>query len=167
MSRSFEFSESFDVTPAVAYAAMTDHDLWTKRIDDTKGRVDLDFTDLPNGGFEVTMTEGVGAQVLPGIVKKVVRGELKIVRTDTWGPLEGDHAKGTLKGGSTGLPSKVEAAFTLAPSGSGSTLTLKGKAEVKIPLVGGKIESMITDMIGKLVRAESKQAREWLADKQT
>ncbi|MGU3437806.1 DUF2505 domain-containing protein [Actinomycetes bacterium M1A6_2h] len=166
MSRKFEFTESFDVTPAVAYEAMTDHDLWSKRVDDTKGRVDMEFSDLPDGGFTVSMSEGVGAQVLPGIVKKVVRGDLKIVRTDTWGPLEGDRARGTLKGGSTGLPSKVDATFALEPSGSGSKLTLKGKAEVKIPLVGGKIESMVTDMIGKLVRSESKQAREWLAEQE-
>jgi hypothetical protein len=165
MARKFEFTEEFDVTPAVAHAALTDRTLWDKRVADTSGRVDIDFRNLPDGGFTVTLKEGVGAQMLPGVIKKVIRGDLTIIRTDTWGPLEGDHASGTLTGGSSGLPSKVEGTFVLAPSAAGSTLTLKGKAEVKIPLVGGKIEGMVVDMIGKLVHNESKQARRWLDEK--
>ena len=36
---------------------------------------------------------------------------------------------------------------------------------MKVPFVGGKIEGMVTEMIGKMVHSESKQAREYLADR--
>lgn len=165
MARKFEYTEHFDVTTTQAHAALTDEALWAERTEEVAGRATIDYVQRPDGGFEVTISEGVGAQVLPGLVKKVIRGDLTITRKDSWGPLEGDRARGTLDGGATGLPTKVRGTFELAPSGSGSKLTLTGTAEVKVPLVGGKIEKMVVDMIGKMVHTESKQAREYLARK--
>ena len=36
------------------------------------------------------------------------------------------------------------------------------KAKVNIPLVGGKIEGLITDLISKALREEKKVGRAWL-----
>ncbi|MGB3773409.1 MAG: DUF2505 domain-containing protein [Rhodococcus sp. (in: high G+C Gram-positive bacteria)] len=165
MGRKFDFTEDFDVAPAQAHAALTDEALWAKRTEEVSDHASVEYTHRPDGGFDVVISEGVGASVLPGIVKKVIRGDLTITRKDSWGPLEGDRASGTLEGGSTGLPSKVRGTFQLAPHGTGSRLTLTGTAEVKVPFVGGKIEGMVTDMIGKMVHSESKQARKYLAEK--
>ncbi len=164
MGRKFEFTEDFDVTLQQAHAALTDDGLWEKRKQDAGDRAEVSVTRRADGGIEVTMSENVGAQVLPGVVQKVVRGGLTITRKDTWGPLENDRAGGTLEGGSTGLPSKVSGVFVLAPHGEGTRLTLNGTAEVKVPLVGGKIEGLIVEMVGKLVHTESKQARQYLAE---
>lgn len=162
MGRTFEYTEDFDVTVEEAYAALTDENLWNQRMAEAADRATVTYEKNPDGGFSVTMAEGVGAQVLPGVVKKVIRGDLTITRKDTWGPLEGDHASGTLEGGSTGLPAKVHGTFSLDPSGPGARLRLTGTAEVKMPLAGGKIEGMIVEMIGRLVQSESAQAREYL-----
>ena len=165
MGRKFSFTEDFDVTPAQAHSALTDEALWDKRTKEVSDRASVEYSHRPDGGFDVVISEGVGASVLPGFVRKVIRGDLVITRKDSWGPLEGDRANGTLEGGSTGLTSKVRGTFALTPHGTGSRLTLTGTAEVKVPFVGGKIEGMVTEMIGKMVHSESKQAREYLADK--
>jgi hypothetical protein len=164
MGRKFDFTEDFDVTPERAHAALTDDALWDRRTKEVSDHASVEYTHRPDGGFDVVISEGVGASVLPGFVRKVIRGDLVITRKDSWGPLRGDRASGTLEGGSTGLTSKVRGTFELVPHGTGSRLTLKGTAEVKVPFVGGKIEGMVTDMIGKMVHSESKQAREYLAE---
>ena len=163
MSRKFEFTEKFDVPPSVAHAAMTDPDLWSKRVDDSGGRADIDFKRTPDGGFTVTVVENVGAQVLPGVVRKVVRGGMKITRTDLWGPLEGDHAEGTLTGSTTGLPAKITGTLSLQPDGNGAKLIIVGESTVKIPLVGGKIEDLINKMIKDMIDQETGETLEWVA----
>ncbi|MDG9423084.1 DUF2505 domain-containing protein, partial [Streptococcus pneumoniae] len=78
-----------------------------------------------------------------------------VSRTDHWGPLEGDHAEGTLVGGTTGLPAKVNGTLSLRPDGTGAKLVVKGESTVKIPLVGGKIEDLINKMIKDMIDQET------------
>ena len=53
------------------------------------------------------------------------------------------------------------ALLTEDPGGTTETVNLSVK--VNIPLVGGKIEGLVADMLGKALRAEHKVGVDWLA----
>lgn len=44
-----------------------------------------------------------------------------------------------------------------------ATLEIDGEVEVKIPFLGGKIESAIVDEVVRLIQAEQDFTREWIA----
>ncbi|MGB2950447.1 MAG: DUF2505 domain-containing protein [Rhodococcus sp. (in: high G+C Gram-positive bacteria)] len=161
MSRDFEFTINSEYTPADVHEALTSTDQWLARFAKAEKVDGYALTTHGNGGLTVEMSEEVGTSELPGFVKKVVRGKLLITRTDYWGPLDGDRADGTLQGGATAVAARVQGTMTLRPGGSGTVLTVSGISTVKIPLIGGKIESLVNDMIKDMVDRETRETVEW------
>lgn len=161
MSRDFEFTIVSEHTPADVHASLTSEEQWLARFEKAKKTDGYELIKHEDGALTVDISEEVGISELPGFVKKVITGKLLITRTDHWGPLVGDVADGTLAGGSSSLPAKVEGTMTLRPDGEGSVLTVRGKSTVKIPLIGGKIESLINDMVRDMVDQETRDTIEW------
>nr|WP_296777491.1 DUF2505 domain-containing protein [Rhodococcus sp. (in: high G+C Gram-positive bacteria)] len=166
MSRDFEFTINSEHTPAEVHEALTSEDQWLARFAKAKKTEGYELIAHDDGAFTVDISEEVGTSELPGFVKKVIKGKLLITRTDHWGPLDGDRADGTLAGGSSSLPAKVEGTMTLRPDGDGAILTVTGRSTVKIPLIGGKIESLINDMIRDMVDQETRETVEWAEEQE-
>ncbi|MET0196305.1 DUF2505 domain-containing protein [Rhodococcus sp. RS1C4] len=167
MSRDFEFTIVSEYPPADVHEALTSEDQWLARFEKAKKTDGYEMIRHEDGAFTVDISEEVGTSELPGFVKKVIKGKLLITRTDHWGPLDGDAADGTLAGGSSSLPAKVEGTLALRPDGDGSILTVRGRSTVKIPLIGGKIESLINDMIKDMVDQETRETVEWAEARDT
>ncbi len=161
MSRDFEFVISSEYAPAEVHEALTSKQQWLARFAKAKKTEGYELIEHVDGSMTVDMSEEVGTSELPGFVKKVVRGKFVITRTDYWGPLNGDVADGTLVGGSTSLHAEVEGRMTLRPDGVGSLLKVAGTSTVKIPIIGGKIESLINGMIKDMVDQETIDTVEW------
>jgi hypothetical protein len=53
----------------------------------------------------------------------------------------------------------------LVGDSGGTTETVAVEVKVAIPLIGGKIEGFIGDMLVKALRAENKVGRQWLAER--
>ena len=161
MSRDFEFTIVSVHTTADVHQALTSEDQWLARFATAEKTDGYELITHADGAFTVDISEEVGTSELPGFVKKVIRGKLLITRTDHWGPLVGDIADGTLAGGSSAVSARVEGTMALRPDGEGSVLTVRGTSTVKIPLIGGKIESLIIDMIKDMVDRETRETVEW------
>ncbi len=166
MSRDFEFTISSEYTPAQVYQALTSEEQWMARFAKAEKTEGYQLTSHEDGGLTVDISEEVGVTELPALVKKVIKGTLLITRSDHWGPLQGDHADGTLTGGSSSLPAKVAGTLALRPAGTGAKLTVKGSSTVKIPLIGGKIESLVNDMIKDIIDTETQETIDWVAAQQ-
>ncbi|WP_338886379.1 DUF2505 domain-containing protein [Rhodococcus sovatensis] len=161
MSRDFEFTIASVHTTADVHQALTSEDQWLARFATAEKTDGYELITHADGAFTVDISEEVGTSELPGFVKKVIKGKLLITRTDHWGPLVGDIADGTLAGGTSSIPAKVAGTMALRPDGEGSILTVRGTSTVKIPLIGGKIESLIVDMIKDMVDRETRETVEW------
>lgn len=161
MPRAFEFTINSDYAPAEVHQALTSKDQWLARFEKAQKVEGYEVTEHENGGITVDIEEEVGTSELPGFVKKVITGRLLVTRTDHWGPLDGETADGTLSGGASAVSAKIQGTTSLRPSGSGTVLTVKGSTTVKIPLIGGKIESLINDMIKDMVDQETGETVEW------
>ena len=107
-------------------------------------------------GGAVTLTVSRGLpDGIPGFLEKFLPAGGRAQQTEAWGPSEGGARRGTWTGSIPGAPAKVGGTMSLEPTGTGTRYTIKGEAKVSIPLVGGKAESFVVEMISKLTAKEA------------
>ena len=121
-------------------------------------RVTIDNT---GKGMSVEIDQVHAAQGIPGFARKFVGDEINIVQTEDWTAPE----KGNILVTIPGKPGEMSGTALLAEDPDGTTETVNLSVKVNIPLVGGKIEGLIGDMLSKALRAEHKVGRDWLAGK--
>jgi len=145
MARSFDVSLDSPASVEQVHAAFSDEDYWLARLRTLHGNsttlesliVDDDHT------VRVATAQDVGRDLLPGIVAKFYRRDLKVRHTETWTPLGDNQLRGEIGVAVSGAPGSGSGAAFVAPTESGSNLTFTGTVEFKVPLVGGTIESFI------------------------
>lgn len=166
MAKSFEYSEQIAYPPLDrVHATVTDRAFWQHRFEEAPEKLTLDDSRGPPGTLTATMRDTIGASSLPGLVRKVVSGELKVERADEWGgALDGDRADGRISGSSTGIPVKIECTSVLRASVDVTVLDVAGSVQVKIPLVGGQIESLVRKLVGDMVGQDRDAIEKWLGD---
>ncbi|RVW10120.1 DUF2505 domain-containing protein [Prescottella agglutinans] len=166
MARHIEHSAQYPHPVATLHAALTDERYWHARLQEVGGPgAKLDEVTLGDGTVAVAMTQSVPAEHLPAMVTKVRPGDLIIKRTESWGPLHGDRAEGTFSAEVEGAPGQLRGTMTLTADGDGSLLVMEGEVEVKLPLIGGKVESVIAGQVLELLDAEEDFTGQWTASK--
>jgi len=114
----------------------------------------------PDGtGMRVRIEQVQAAHGIPSFARKFVGDEIEIVQKETW--TSADHADITLE--IPGKPGDMRGTARLRQSGATTTETVDLTVKVAIPLVGGKIEGLISDLLLKALRAENTVGRAWLA----
>ncbi|NLG56481.1 MAG: DUF2505 domain-containing protein [Rhodococcus sp.] len=160
MSKTFEIQQELTCPVEVAYAVITDPEYWRNRFAEKPDNYELDA--VP-GAFAITVRDTITADSLPAIVRPVVSGDIVAERRDVWAAPSGDSATGTVNATASGVPLTVEGTLELVPSATGSTLRASGSITVKIPLIGGQIESMMRKMVEDMLVRDRDRIEEWLA----
>ena len=115
--------------------------------------------DSDDNGMEVTIDQVQAAQGIPSFAKKFVGDEINIVQQESWeSPTEGKITV-TIPG----KPGEMAGTARLTESGGVTTETVDLTVKVNIPLVGGRIEGLIADLLLKALKAENKVGRDYLA----
>ena len=115
--------------------------------------------DSDDNGMEVTIDQVQAAHGIPSFAKKFVGDEINIVQQESWAsPTEGD-----IKVTIPGKPGEMTGTARLAESGGVTTETVELVVKVKIPLVAGKLEGLIADLLLKALKAENKVGRDYLS----
>jgi hypothetical protein len=109
----------------------------------------------------VTIDQDHSTHRLPGFAQRIVGAHVNIVQTESW--TAGSHAEITVT--VPGKPGEMKGTATLLGDADGVTEKVDLAVKVNLPLVGGKVEGLIADMLGKALRAEHKVGQDWLADK--
>jgi hypothetical protein len=143
MPRSFDVSVDSPASVDQVHAAFSAEEYWLARIGNLKGSTSLESLVVDDDQtVRVTTTQDLGSDLLPGIVARFYRRNLKVRHTETWTP-SGDQLRGEITVAVSGAPGSGSAAASVAPTPSGSLLSLSGTVEFKVPLVGGTVESFI------------------------
>jgi hypothetical protein len=145
MSRSFDVLTQSPASVEQIHAAFGREDYWLARI--AAGAADTTLDSLvadADGTVTVRTTQHLGRQLLPGLVATFVTGEVKVVQTETWRP-DGHHqVRGHVSvAASGGLGSGHAETWLAATDGGGTQLRAVLQVNIKIPLVGGKLEKSI------------------------
>ncbi|WP_067896577.1 DUF2505 domain-containing protein [Nocardia vaccinii] len=163
MSRKFSFTVSYSVSVAELHRAITSDELWQARFDGaTTATLDLSHDDGP-GTIRVYMAETARPDKIPALVRKVLKNDLVIERTDNWGPLDGDTARGVFSATSQGITSEMSGTYELRPAATGSQIVVAGSVAVKVSLVGGAIEPLAEQLQRRVIESERKFIEKWFA----
>jgi hypothetical protein len=164
MSRSFDMSASYDGGVEQVHRAFGDRQYWLARLADS-GADDATLDSMTvgsDGVIDVITTQTLWASRLPGLVAQFHHGDLSFVREETWSPVLDGQADATVKGSIRGAPATLSGAAKLVRNGAGSHLDFTATVEVRIPLVGGKVESFIGSQLVELLIAEQRFTTEWI-----
>ncbi len=149
------------------HQAFSDEQYWLARLADS-GADDysLDSLTVDDDGIDIVTTQRLRSDRLPAVVTQFHRGDLTFVREEAWSPIRDGHATATIKLVITGAPATLSGTAVLAPaeSGRGSRLEFKATVEVRVPLVGGKIENFIGSQLADLLIAEQRFTTVWIAE---
>ena len=110
-------------------------------------------------GMTVKIDQHQKAHGIPGFARKFVGEEIHIVQTEDWTAPE----KGNIHVSIPGKPGEMEGTALLTEDPDGTTETVNLTVKVNIPLVGGKIEGLIADLLSKALRAEHRVGVQWQA----
>lgn len=107
----------------------------------------------------VTVDEHESATGIPGFARKFVGEEINVVQTETWtSPGHADvHVTIPHK------PGDIHGTIRLVEVDGRTTETVDLEIKVALPLVGGKIEGLVSDLLRKALRIEEQVGREHLA----
>ena len=156
----------YEGSVAQVHQAFRDEQYWLARLADS-GADDatLDSIELgPDGSVEVATTQVLRADRLPGLVTQFHRGDLAIRRVESWTGLLDGAASATVAGSIAGAPVSLTGDANLAPSESRARLAFRATVEVRIPLVGGKVENFIGTLLVDLLIAEQRFTTAWIAE---
>lgn len=157
----------YDGSVEQVYRAFSDERYWLARLAGSGAdKTTLDAIEsTAEGGVDVLTTQTLRADRLPAVVSQFHHGDLSFVREETWGPIVDGQTEAVVKGSIPGAPATLNGTAVLAPSApGGSRLELKATVEVRIPLVGGKVENFIGNQLVDLLIAEQRFTTEWLRE---
>jgi len=118
--------------------------------------VDIVRTDVAT---TVRIEQYQSAAGIPSFARKFVGEEIHIVQQETW--TSADHGDVLVE--IPGKPGDMTGTATLTESGGSTIERVELTVKVAIPLVGGKIEGLIADLLLAALRTEEKVGHEWLA----
>ena len=84
---------------------------------------------------------------------------IPVVQEESWADGSGADLSVTIPG----KPGHLKGAIRLSGNGSGTVETVSGDIKVSIPLLGGKLEALIGDLLGAALDTEERVGRAWLA----
>ena len=165
-------SADYEGTVEQVNRAFSDEHYWLARLADS-GADDATLESMRVGGpsgrdgsIDVVTTQVLRADRLPGIVTQFHRGDLVIRREEKWEPVAAGITHATILGSVQNAPVTLSGTALLAPipESGGARLKLRATVEVRIPLVGGKIENFIGNQLMELLIAEQRFTTMWISE---
>jgi Protein of unknown function (DUF2505) len=161
------FDVSFESPASVdqVHSTFSDEKYWLARLAAFGSDTTLDtfFVDS-DGTITVTTTQDLRHDALPGVVAKLYRGDLNILRNETWRPIGGRRVSGEISVDAVGAPGSGHGAALLAPLRNGSQLKFTATVEFKVPLISGKIERYISGQFADGISEIQRFTTMWIAE---
>lgn len=107
-------------------------------------------------GVEVRQTQV--ARKIPPMAQKLIGEHVEIVQREQWS----SERDGTFEMEIPGKPGHLRGTVTLGEQGEGCVQTFEGDLRITIPLVGGKLEKLVGDLLKKALTAEQEVGVSWL-----
>ncbi len=159
MARRLVHEMAYDA-PMTEVAAMLADPAFREEVCERQGVISAMVSiDTDDAGMQVTIDQVQSARGIPSFARKFVGEEINIVQEESWStPTEGDVTASI-----PGKPGEMAGTARLTQSGGTTTETVEMTIKVNIPLVGGKIEGLISDLLLDALRAENAVGRDYLS----
>ncbi|CAA9316990.1 MAG: hypothetical protein AVDCRST_MAG07-945 [uncultured Frankineae bacterium] len=108
----------------------------------------------PDGALLVEVSREL-PQGAPGFLTRFLPADGRVLQTDEWAPPDGSGTRsGTWQVVVPGAPARMGGTLRVQPSGTGCDYVVQGEVRVSVPLVGGRAEAFLADVVARLGRAE-------------
>jgi len=145
--------------PLADVFAMLSHPAFRRAAAEATGVISADVSITPNGeGISVKIDQVQPTEGVPGFAKKFAGATTRAVQTEEWK----SPAGGTISIETPGKPTSIRGTLTLTESGGRTTETLEAEIKVKVPLIGGKLESLMADLVASGMDKEQTAGAVWL-----
>ncbi len=165
MSHSLDIWTESPASVEQIHAAFGREDYWLTRLAGGDAITTLDsLTVDADGTIAVRATQHLGRQLLPGVVARLLPGDLKILHSETWRPVGDRQVRGQVSVSASGGFGSGRGEALLTPARVGSQMRFAVRVEVKIPLVGGKLEKSIGASLAENIPALQRFTTAWIAE---
>ena len=149
---------SYDAPLADVYAMLADPEFRQAAAAAT-GVISAEVSITPKGeGMTVLIDQVQPTEGVPGFAKKFAGETTRAVQTEEWGSPSG----GSITIETPGKPTSIKGTMTLSEADGRTTHTLDADVKVKVPLIGGKLESLMADLVAQGRDKEQAAGEAWL-----
>jgi len=110
------------------------------------------------GTTVVEVDQRLKTEGIPSFARKLVGETIQLVQREEW---TGHQASFELS--IPGKPGHLRGTVTIEHDGDGAVERVQGEAKASLPLVGGKIEKLLVDMITQSLERSQARGAAWLA----
>jgi uncharacterized protein YndB with AHSA1/START domain len=149
---------TYDAPLADVFAMLSDP-AFRKKSAEAMGVISADVSINAKGaGISVKIDQVQPTEGVPSFAKKFAGSTTRAVQTEEWDSPSG----GTISIQTPGKPTSINGTLSLTTSGTTTTETLDVEVKVKVPLIGGKLESLMADLVTKGMDKEHAAGVAWL-----
>lgn len=146
--------------PGAQVAAMLADPAFREDVCRYQGVTEVEVTIEAQGpGMDVTIDQWQSTQGMPGFARKIVGEQTNIVQRESWS----SATQGDITVTIPGKPGDMSGTAVITEADGVTTETVDLTIKVSIPLVGGKLEGLISDLLRKALKAENKVGRDYLS----
>ena len=158
----FEHVNSYSASPADVLEMLTTEE-FRERVCEYQRALEHSVEITGSGvGAVVVITQTQSMEGAPGVAKKLTGDAVRIVQREDWGTPEAADFSMEIPGKPGHLRGRVE----LRDNGDGTCDELfTGEVKVSIPLVGGKLEGLIGDILRRALVREGRVGATWLTER--
>lgn len=155
----FRHEMRYDAAPSEVYAMLSDP-VFREKVCAAQHAHDSSVDIAADGhGMSVVVDQKRPSDGIPHFARKIVGEEIHIKQTERWT----DPSSAALDVAIPGKPGHLKGSVTIHADSGGSLETVSGEIKVHVPLVGGKLEHMIGEILESALRTEERVGRAWLA----
>ncbi len=155
----FRHVNSYAATPAAVHTMLTTP-AFREEVSTYQRALDhsVDVTEA-GGTTTVVITQTQAMEGAPAAARKLVGSTVQIVQREGWrSPDRADFAMEI-----PGKPGHLRGSIELVDNGDGSCdEVFSGEVKVNVPLIGGKLEGFIADILTRALRREGRVGVTWL-----
>lgn len=148
----------YPVSPQRLHEVLADRSYYEAKLHAVGGpQAELVSWQQDERGVSIVLHQAVPGDAMPSFLRSLLPGDLRIRRTEIW-----RGASGSVEAVVDGAPGTITGVMRLEPAPDGCVLGAELTAEVPLPLIGGKVEKIVTDNIASLMELEYQFTLSWL-----
>lgn len=157
----FQHEVTYDATAAEVFAMLADPAFRQRsaRVAMDARNVEVQITPAAAGeGMKVVVDQEQPTSGVPGFAKKFIGETTRAVQTEEWSSAR----NATITIDTPGRPFSLHGTLLLTESGNRTTETMQAEIKVRVPLIGGRLEKLMADMVSAGMDKEHTAGVAWL-----
>ncbi|OAV77526.1 DUF2505 domain-containing protein [Dietzia sp. 111N12-1] len=164
MATRFSHSARIDAPVETLFTAYGNEAYWRDRISAVGSPEDtLDDFSATDDTITVTITQHIPDSDIPDLARKVLSGQLVIVRASTYTGFDGERFTGTAHAEAAGGLGLIDGGGEAVSRDGATVESVSGQVKVSVPMLGGRLEKLAVSHLDRLLEDEYQHLNRWVA----